>query len=612
MNEQWEAKRRRAPGTVIAEMDALRDRALAAGSAGVVPWARGAAASCSSTRPTRSARERRWRTSPSCASALTTTAASPRRPPSRRGIRLARMRLLTAILVLLALAPATAAARDFPRDFKWGTAIAGLQTEAGGTPANADTGSDWWAWSHDATNIERGWVSGDLIERGPGHWSRYRPDLDLARKRLGSNAFRFSIEWGRIFPRSTAGVKVGGEIGRGDLRRLDRLADQEAVRHYASELRAVIRRRMTPFVTVNHFALPSWVHDPIAVRDALAPRGPDDPLPALERSGWLDKGTVTEFRKYAAYLAWKFGPLVRFWTTINEPMVVATNGYVNVPGAFAGYFPPGVFSYTAAIQAVLNLARANGVAYDAIHALDRRARVGPVHNMIGFTPTDPASAADRRAADHADYIFNRLYLNAVVRGREDVNVDGKISAGERHPERAGKADYIGLNYYFRSRVTALGSPLSTRIKLLDFLPNQTYRTPVSPQLAPCPTICTDFGWEIYPEGFRRSLRTAGTYGLPVYVTENGLADASDGQRARYLVSHLRALRGAMRDGLARVRGYLHWTLVDNFEWAAGYYPRFGLFEYDQNTLKRTARPSARVFARIARSGDLPPPGEARP
>ena len=91
----------------------------------------------------------------------------------------------------------------------------------------------------------------------------------------------------------------------------------------------------------------------------------------------------------------------------------------------------------------------------------------------------------------------------------------------------------------------------------------------------------------------------------MYVTENGLADADDGARADYLVSHLRALRGAMRDRLARVRGYLHWTLVDNFEWAAGYYPRFGFFSYDPQTLRRTERPSARVFARIARTGKLP-------
>jgi beta-glucosidase/6-phospho-beta-glucosidase/beta-galactosidase len=364
---------------------------------------------------------------------------------------------------------------------------------------------------------------------------------------------------------------------------------------------------MAPFVTVSHFSLPTWIHDPVAARDALAARGPDAALPPIERGGWLSRSTVREFRKYAAYLAWKLGRRVTYWATINEPMVLATYGYVNVPGVFAGYFPPGGFSFTAAIQVVANLVRANAAAYDAIHAFDRRARVGPVHNMIAFTPASADSAADRRATRHADYVFNRLFLNAVVRGREDLDVDGRITPGERHPGRAGKADYIGLNYYFRGRVSALSEPLSTRIPLLDFLPATSYRTPESPGAPPCPTTCTEFGAEGYPEGFRQALRAAGGYGLPLFVTENGLADADDDMRAEYLLSHLRALRGAMRDRLARVRGYLHWTLVDNFEWAAGYYPRFGFFSYDEDTLRRTERPSARVFARIARTGNLPRP-----
>ncbi|HEU0024028.1 MAG TPA: glycoside hydrolase family 1 protein [Thermoleophilaceae bacterium] len=514
-------------------------------------------------------------------------------------------RALPVALALLAAVPGAAAARDFPRDFHWGTAIAGLQSEAGGQPSNADRRSDWWVWSRDPLNIERGWVTGDAIDRGPGHWRLFRRDIGLAAERLRSTAFRFSIEWSRVFPRSTAGVRVGSHIDFRDLRRLDRVANRSAVRHYARVLRASRGRGLEPFVTVSHFSLPTWIHDPIAARDALAGRGPDDALPRIRRGGWLDKATVREFRKYAAYLAWKFGRRVTYWTPLNEPMVVAANGYVNVPGAFAGYFPPGAFSFSAAIRVVTNLVRANAAAYDEIHLFDREARVGPVHNMIGFTPADSDSAADRRAAGHADYVFNRLFLNAVVRGREDLNVDGRISRSERHPGRAGKADYIGLNYYFRSRVTALGDSISDRIKLLDFLPTNSYSTPLSPGLSPCPTTCTDFGWEIYPEGFRSSLATAGRYGLPVFVTENGLADADDDLRAGYLVSHLRAVRAAMRSGQARVRGYLYWTLVDNFEWAAGYYPRFGFFSYDPDTLRRAERPSARLFARIARTGNLP-------
>jgi beta-glucosidase/6-phospho-beta-glucosidase/beta-galactosidase len=197
-----------------------------------------------------------------------------------------------------------------------------------------------------------------------------------------------------------------------------------------------------------------------------------------------------------------------------------------------------------------------------------------------------------------------VFLNAVVRGREDGNVNGRIERRERRPDLRGRADFLGVNYYFRSRVTGLGAPASSTVSLFDFLPRNSYRRPQEPSAPPCPTTCTDFGSEIYPQGFRRVLATAGSYGLPVYVTENGLADADDDQRPAFLLSHLRAMRGAMRAGLVRVKGYFAWSLVDNFEWAAGYYPRFGFFSYDPDTLERRARPSSRLFRRIARSGSV--------
>jgi beta-galactosidase len=494
-------------------------------------------------------------------------------------------------LVLVLAAPGAAAARDFPDDFLWGTAIAAFQTEAGGRPSNADAHSDWWAWSHDPENIADGHVSGDRVERGPGHWHRYRADARLARHRLGANAFRLSIEWSRLFPRATHGARTP--------RQLDRLVDQSAARHYAAELRAIRGLGMTPMLTLNHFTLPTWLHDPIAVRSAFAGLGPDDPPPAVARGGWLDQRTVREFGYFAAWVAWRYGDLVDLWVTINEPMVVAVNGYVNVAGAFAGWFPPGVVSFAAAVRAVRNLAKANAVAYDAVHRHDRRARVGPVQNMIAFT-------GDRRAVEHADYVFNRVFLNAVVKGQDDKDVNGRIEAGERRRDLRGRADFIGVNYYFRSRVIGLPAPASRTVPLFDFLPTNTYRHPQNPTAPACPTSCSEFGAEIYPQGFRSVLRTAGSYRLPVYVTENGLADSDDDMRRGYLLDHLRVLRGAMRDRLARVKGYFAWSLMDNFEWSAGYYPQFGFFSFDPDTLARHERPSAALFHAITRFGRLPP------
>jgi beta-galactosidase len=518
------------------------------------------------------------------------------------------VRILAVVPLLLVLAAPAAARsrRDFPRGFLWGTAIAGFQTEMGGPHPHADPHSDWWAWSHDRANVDAGRVSGDLPERGPGHWSVYRRDLDLARLRLHTGAFRLSVEWSRIFPRSTRSVRIGRRLDRGDLRRLDRLASKPALRHYLRELAAIRRRHMKAFVTVSHFSLPSWIQDPIAVRDAFARVGPGDPPPTgIGARGWLDAGTVTEFRKYAAYLAWKLRGRVALWAPINEPLVVVASGYFNVPGVFAGFFPPGVFSFTGAREALLNLERANTAAYDAIKRFDPHSRVGLVENMIAFTPSDPGSARDRKATRDADRLYNRLFIDAAVRGDIDSNADGRIEPGERH-RHGRKADFVGVNYYFRGRIAGTGAPLTPTIPLLDFVPTTTYRWPLAPTAPPCPTTCSEFGSEIHPQGFRTVLREAGGYHLPVYVTENGIADADDDQRPAYLRSHLRVLRDAMRDHLARVRGYFEWSLVDNFEWASGYAPRFGLYSFDPRTLQRRARPSAGLYGRIARTGRIGP------
>ena len=515
--------------------------------------------------------------------------------------------LLLALTVLGVFASAAPAATGgkFPRSFLWGTAVAGFQTEMGGTPANRDPRSDWWIWSHDRENIAAKHVSGDLPEKGPGHWRRWRQDVDLAARRLNSNAFRMSIEWSRIFPRSTRGIETGRNISRRELRRLDRRANRGALRHYAAVIRRARRRGMKVLLTLNHFTLPNWIHDPIASREALEGRDPDGPLPSFKRpAGWLDADTADEFRKYAAYLAWKLGKQVDIWTPINEPLVVATNGYANVPGVIGAYFPPGAFSYTGAITAVVNLERGNAAAYDAVKRWDRRSRVGLVQNLVAFTPSNPASVADRRGAEHADYLFNRLFLNAALRGRVDRNANGTIEPTEIRSRGRRKADFVGVNYYFRGRVTGLPASISRAIPVLDFLPQTDYRTPQRPTSPPCPTECSEFGNEIYPEGLRTVLGIAGRFDLPVIITENGLADGDDNQRPSHLIRHLRVLRQAMSDRVARVQGYMHWSLVDNFEWSAGYYPRFGLFRLDSRGNRR-ARPSAGVFARIARRNRVP-------
>jgi beta-galactosidase len=504
-------------------------------------------------------------------------------------------RLLLGLLVALLALPGVASAQDrFPRSFLWGVATSGFQSDMGGTPANADTRSDWWAWTHDRANIAAGRVTADRPERGPGFWNLWKGDVDRAAS-LHLNAFRLGIEWSRVFPTSTRGAS--------SLRELDAVASPSAVRHYRRIFARIRARGMRPIVTLSHFTLPRWIHDPLATRDALAKVGADDPLPPRNAPrGWLDRATVGEFAKYARYAAWKFGDLVDDWTPLNEPIVVATNGFVNVPGAFAGWFPPGALSYPAAVAAIEHQALANAAAYDELKARSRTDRVGLVVNMIAFTPAVPEAAS---ASAHAEQLFNRTFAEAAVHGWYDLNANGRRDAGEVRRGLDGKADFLGLNYYFRSRVSALPGPLTPHIPLLDFVPGQEYAWAGAPDAPACPTRCSDFGNEIYPEGLRQVLKTAATFRLPVIITESGVADASDKLRATYLPAQLRVLRKAMTDGVADVRGWLHWSLTDNFEWAEGHRLRFGLYAWDPRTLARRARPSARIVAQIARTGRVP-------
>ncbi|MSX02548.1 MAG: family 1 glycosylhydrolase [Actinobacteria bacterium] len=485
-----------------------------------------------------------------------------------------------------------------PKNFLWGTAIAGFQSEMG-RGRDIDRTSDWWSWVHDSANISSKLTSGDLPENGPGFWSRYSSDVKLARKGLGANLFRLGFEWSRLFPNAPQGLPAGASDTSPEmLRALDAQADPAAVARYRQILKSVRANRMSPLVTLNHFTLPGWIHDPLAVREALRGRGANADLPPLEKAGWLDDQTVPQFGRYAAWAAWRFGDLVDRWAPINEPMVVATNGYVNIPGALAGNFPPGVYSFTAATKAIRNLEAANTVAYEAVKKMDPKSKVGLVQNMVAFTPGDPASSADIKATAHADYLFNRLFVNGAVHGDIDGNADGVLQPGEKslHGRRA---DFVGVNYYFRGRIKALGFSFTPKIPILDFLPRTTYRWKLAPTARECPTLCSDFGSEIYPAGFRQVLRTAGSWKLPVIVTESGIADARDRLRPAFLRDHLRQMRAAIKAKDANVTGWIGWSLTDNFEWVAGYEPKFGLYSFNSATLKRTPRSASVKLLRRA-------------
>jgi beta-glucosidase len=238
-----------------------------------------------------------------------------------------------------------------------------------------------------------------------------------------------------------------------------------------------------------------------------------------------------------------------------------------------------------------NLLRAHAAAYWAIHAVQASARVGLAHNVLLFDPLDPCNTLDCLAATGQDASFNGFVLEALAHGQAPPVcrlVVGDLSVVH------DTFDYLGLNYYTRHIVAFdLRNPRDLFSRHLTL--------PATERMEPVATLAAG---EIYPEGLHRVLRRLSIYGKPIYITENGFADGMDALRPRALVRTLAALHVAIAEG-APVRGYFHWTLVDNFEWAEGWSLHFGLYRLDRATQKRFPRPSAEVYSRIARANAVP-------
>ncbi len=400
------------------------------------------------------------------------------------------------------------------------------------------TTSDWFAFARQPGRIK----GGDRPDTACDAWHRWESDVALQRS-LGLGAHRMSIEWARIEPRH-------GEI------------DRAALDRYRAMIGGLRDAGIEPMVTLHHFTLPAWL---------------------AERGGILAKEFPERLAQFARLAARELGDVCRFWVTVNEPNVLAAQSYL------LGYWPPATTSPASAIRAHHRLLEAHVAAYRAIKDLHGdAARVGVAHHLRVAEPERPGSVLDRAAARTFARVFNEAFAIATCEGRMYGPLDAIVRGrrGFRVADARGTQDFFGINYYSRDLV-----------RFAAHRPGELFAARRVPPGAPL----SDLGWEIYPAGLGALARTWGRRsGVPVYVTENGIADAADTRRAAFLVDHLRELRMAIADGVD-VRGYFHWSLLDNFEWAEGYEPRFGLFEVDYVTQERRARASAQVYARIART-----------
>jgi beta-galactosidase len=473
-----------------------------------------------------------------------------------------------------------------PDSFLWGTAIAGYQADYGCPTLDRsiceDTASDWFVHQTDPATVgsARTYQTGEHpSEIGPGFWELYPDDLERASTELNNNAFRTSIEWSRIFPTATDEIE-GFEA-------LSAHAHAANVAHYHDLFSAMKARGITPMITLNHYALPTWIHDPVTCHIDFA---------SCTERGWVDKErTVREIAKFAGFVGREYGAEVDLWATLNEPLQNMLFGYFQPSEARA--HPPALLLRPTEARTVFDaMIEGHARMYDALKAGDtvdadgdgQASQVGIVYPMVPIDPLDPNDPADVAGAENVDYLWNRAFLNAVALGIFDHDLDGE---GELRDDLVGRMDYIGVNWYFG--ITVAGAPTS-------FLPQ------FSPLLTVDPLRLTEGANQ--PDRLEHFVRRVNEeFGVPAYITENGapfFAETPNSQ-TEFLVDNLQAMQRAVARG-ADLRGYFYWTFMDNIEWNHGSTMPMGLYAVDphDSAKRRTLRAAGAVYGAVAGAGGV--------
>lgn len=439
---------------------------------------------------------------------------------------------------------------SFPQDFRWGVALSAHQN----CGAEQFPFNNWASWEKKKGAIKDNQKSGIACD----HWNRFQEDIELITS-LGLTDFRFSVEWSAIEPHQ-------GEF------------NQEALDYYNDFCDALKRAGINIMVTLHHFTHPQWFE---------------------QLEGFEKEENIAYFVRFCNQVYEKLHDKVDLWCTINEPTVLVLQGY------FRGVFPPGKINPYAGLTVLRNLLKAHTDVYLSLKQMaqerNEEVSIGLVHQYLKFAPYNSWNILERTPGYLFNYLLNDTVLEFCTTGKFKVNfwapnlisaflpkgIDSLSPDFFRYITPTGKKtlDFFGLNYYSEA--------------VLRFQPELSNPLNLAPSCHPG-EIMTDMPYGIYPDGFYNALVDVAKIGVPVYVTENGIADAKDDRRKYYIKKYLKALERAVGENY-NIKGYYYWTLLDNFEWDMGYDMKFGLYHVDFATQKRTLRKGSEYYKKFVKT-----------
>lgn len=433
---------------------------------------------------------------------------------------------------------ATSTIIQFPEDFVWGVSTSAYQIE--GSLDKDGRGPSIW---DELTAIPGRIFNGDDARVACDSYNRYEEDISLM-KELGVKAYRFSVSWPRIYPQGS------GEVNRA------------GVEHYKRLVAKLLENGIEPFCTLYHWELPQALQ---------------------EQGGWENRATIDAFVRFAETMFREFDGMIRHWMTFNEPWCIAINGHL------LGRHAPGIRNWQSAIQAAHHVLVAHGKTVRRFRELGTQGSIGYAPDLYWYEPfsrsredTDAAYRAFAIYSWFVEPVFTGQYPAPMADWLRTKGAEPVVASGDMEMMKE-RIDFLGLNFYGGNIVRHKPGNNYLDLEHVDLGYDKS-----------------DKGWFIFPEGLYLMLNwlTDRFGAIPIYITENGVCyndeavngEVRDDRRIHFMKNHIAELGRAIDSGV-NLKGYLTWSLLDNFEWAFGYSCRFGLVHVDYRTLKRTPKES---------------------